>query len=69
MKAKINFALTIFFLNLPFILVWMFYIATGFAFSPKEDVFNSHTFWGFSIMYWLVFVGGILPAIWHDEEE
>lgn len=68
MKAKINFALTILFLNLPFILVWMFYIATGFAFSPKEDVFNTHTFWGFSTIYWLVFVGGILPAIWYDEE-
>ena len=69
MKAKINFALTILFLNLPFILTWMFYIATGFAFSPKIDVFNTDTFWGFSIMYWFVFVGGILPAIWHDEEE
>jgi hypothetical protein len=69
MKSKTNFALTLLFLNLPFILVWMAAIATGFAFNPKFDVFNTFTFWSLSTIYWFVFIGGILPAIWHDEEE
>jgi hypothetical protein len=68
MESKVKFGLTIFFANLPFILIWMFYVATGFAFSPKEDVFNTYTFWGISCIYWFVFVGGILGAIWSEED-
>lgn len=68
MESKVKFGLTIFFANLPFILIWMFYVATGFAFNPKEDVFNTHIFWTISFLYWIVFVGGILQAIWSEED-
>jgi len=40
---------------LPFLLVWMGFILTGFAFNPY-DVFRDGNFWGFSIIYWFMFV-------------
>lgn len=39
----------------PFLLVWAAFILTGFNFSPS-DVFNSGTFWGFSTMYWFLYI-------------
>jgi hypothetical protein len=46
---------------IPFLLVWMTFILTGFSFSPRE-VFNSSMFWGLSAMYWLMYVC-IAPVI------
>jgi hypothetical protein len=38
---------------LPFLLVWAAFLLTGFSFNPI-NVFQDGTFWGFSILYWLV---------------
>lgn len=68
MESKVKFLLTIFFANLPFITVWMFFLATGFAFNPKTDVFNTSFFWFISILYWFAYVCAIIPAIWSEED-
>lgn len=47
--------ITITFAALPFLLVWMGFILTGFAFNPRE-VFQNETFWGLSVMYWFLYV-------------
>ena len=40
-------------LAVPFLLVWMAYFLTGFAFNP-QDVFRDTAFWGFGAMYWFL---------------
>jgi len=50
---KLFIALT--FAALPFLLVWMAFILTGFAFNPY-DVFRDGNFWAVSIIYWFMFV-------------
>lgn len=40
---------------LPFLLVWAAFILTGFNFNP-HDVFNEGAFWGFSCMYWFLYI-------------
>ena len=37
---------------IPFLLVWISFIFTGFAFNPIE-VFQGNMFWFLSIFYWL----------------
>jgi hypothetical protein len=39
----------------PFILVWVSFVLTGFAFSPRQ-VFQGGMFWGLSVMYWFVWL-------------
>jgi len=48
-------------LLIPFIGVWVSFLATGFAFNPKI-VFTSDVFWGISIIYW-VFLCPVIFAI------
>jgi len=50
---KLYIAIT--FAALPFLLVWMGFILTGFAFNPYE-VFQNGNFWGVSIIYWFMYV-------------
>jgi hypothetical protein len=65
MKKQVT--LTIVFGLLPFLLVWVAFFFTGFAFTPK-DVFNYHAFWGFSVIYWVVFyLCAIIPTIWDNK--
>jgi len=40
---------------IPFFLVWIGFICTGFAFNPIH-VFQAGTFWFISIFYWLVWL-------------
>lgn len=40
---------------LPFLLVWMAFILTGFSFNPRE-IFQAGSFWGISAMYWVLWV-------------
>jgi hypothetical protein len=40
---------------LPFLLVWAAFVLTAFNFNPRE-VFNSGSFWGPSVLYWLLWV-------------
>lgn len=39
----------------PFILVWMGFILTGFSFNPQET-FQNGAFWGLSCIYWFLWV-------------
>ena len=48
-------------LLVPFLAVWVAFIATGFAFYPK-NIFTSDVFWGFSAMYW-IFICPIIFAL------
>jgi len=51
---------------LPFLLVWVAFIFTGFAFSPK-DVFQNGIFWVISCSYWVLpYLCGIVPTIWDN---
>lgn len=61
---KTKLLMTFLFANLPFILVWMAYFMTFFAFSANS-VFNSNMFWGLSVIYWLLFLC-LLGLIWED---
>lgn len=49
----------------PFIAIWMAFICTGFAFTPKE-VFTNDMFWTFSVAYWLIFFPIILFVIFDN---
>lgn len=49
----------------PFIVVWMAFICTGFAFTPK-DVFTNDLFWTFSVVYWVIFYPILLFAIFDN---
>lgn len=40
---------------IPFIIVWISFICTAFAFNPRE-VFQGTTFWALSVFYWLVWI-------------
>jgi hypothetical protein len=40
---------------LPFLLVWIAFLMTGFSFTPRE-VFQSNGFWFFSSIYWMLWV-------------
>jgi hypothetical protein len=40
---------------LPFLLIWAAFILTGFAFKP-HDAFQSGSFWGGSVIYWVIYV-------------
>jgi hypothetical protein len=40
---------------LPFLLVWIGFFLTGFSYNPIS-VFQSGSFWGVSILYWLLWV-------------
>jgi hypothetical protein len=54
------------FFVIPFIIIWMAYLLTGFSFSTKE-VFEGSMFWVLSVIYWastLVATGSIM-----DENE
>ncbi len=37
---------------LPFILVWFAFILTGLSFNPRAT-FQSESFWGISVIYWV----------------
>ena len=39
----------------PFILVWLGFLLTAFSYNPIE-IFQSGTFWGISVLYWLLWV-------------
>lgn len=50
---------------LPFLMVWASWILTFGAFNPY-DVFGSVEFWGFSTIYWIIWVcviGFVLEAM------
>ena len=53
MKKKALVLLSVY--ALPFLLVWMAFVLTGFSFNPRE-VFQNGTFWGVSVLYWFVTV-------------
>jgi O-antigen ligase len=40
---------------IPFLIVWISFICTGFSFNPRE-VFRESTFWAISTFYWLVWL-------------
>jgi hypothetical protein len=40
---------------LPFLLVWAAWILTAFNFNPR-NVFSEGSFWGVSVIYWLMWV-------------
>jgi len=40
---------------LPFLLVWAAFLLTAFSFNPIE-IFQNGTFWGISVIYWLLWV-------------
>lgn len=67
MKQIIEFMSVYFtFFVVPFIIIWVAYLLTGFSFSPQE-VFNNGMFWVLSVIYWvctLVATGSIM-----DENE
>lgn len=67
MKQIIEFMTIYFaFFVIPFIIIWMAYLLTGFSFSTKE-VFEGSMFWVLSVIYWvstLVATGSIM-----DENE
>lgn len=53
---------------IPFLLVWVAFLMTGFSFSPHE-VFQATAFWGFSSFYWTLWVcmiGFIANAVLQD---
>ena len=55
---------------LPFILVWVGFILTGFSYNPRE-VFQDGAFWGISIIYWFLWIcmiGFILDMIEEDNK-
>ncbi len=52
MKKKIVIVLCVYLL--PFILIWIGWIVTAFAFNPREIFQNSTTFWGVSTFYWVI---------------
>lgn len=62
-QFKINLILTIVFGIMPFLLVWIAFFMTFFAFS-SVDVFTSPAFWGMSCIYWFIYVCAAVPAIW-----
>lgn len=47
---------------LPFLLVWAAFFLTGFSFSPTH-IFQDGTFWGLSIMYWILWVCMLGPIV------
>ncbi len=53
---------------IPFLLVWIAFLMTGFSFTPHE-VFQSEMFWGFSVFYWLIWtcmIGFIAQEVLND---
>lgn len=53
---------------LPFLLVWIAFILTGFNFNPHE-VFSHGAFWGVSGIYWFMYImmiGFIMEAMDED---
>jgi hypothetical protein len=53
---------------LPFLLVWIAFLMTGFSFTPRE-VFQSSAFWCISFLYWTLWVcmiGFIADAVLKD---
>ncbi len=40
---------------LPFILVWCAFLLTAMSFNPRE-IFLSDSFWGPSVIYWIIWV-------------
>lgn len=53
---------------IPFLLVWIAFLMTGFSFTPRE-VFQSSAFWGFSGFYWIFWIcmiGFIAQEVLHD---
>lgn len=47
---------------IPFLLVWIAFILTGFSFNPIE-VFQNGPFWGISTIYWLIWVCMLGPIV------
>lgn len=41
--------------SLPFLLVWSGFVLTGFSYNPR-DIFQRESFWGLSVIYWLIWV-------------
>lgn len=40
---------------IPFIIVWIGFILTAFSYNPIE-VFQNGSFWGFSVVYWFLWL-------------
>ncbi len=40
---------------IPFLLVWIAFILTGFSFNPTK-VFQDVSFWTISVVYWFVWI-------------
>jgi hypothetical protein len=55
MKIKKTFSILFLLGILPFILVWLAFVLTGFSFNPIH-VFQGGTFWGVSVLYWFLYV-------------
>lgn len=54
-------------LLIPFLTIWVTFLATGFAFNPR-DIFTSNVFWGFSIIYWTFLCPVIFVIFEHDDK-
>jgi hypothetical protein len=48
-------AIVLIFAFMPFLLIWAAFLLTGFSFNPIS-VFQKGDFWGFSIMYWFIYI-------------
>ena len=61
--AKINIALTVLTFLFPFLIVWIFWFATGMAFNTQL-VFNSGVYWFFVGVYEVIAFPLITAGIW-----
>lgn len=53
---------------LPFLIVWIAFIMTGFSFSPRE-VFQRESFWGLSVLYWALLMWGPIYLVSEEMKE
>ena len=53
---------------LPFLIVWIAFIMTGFSFNPRE-VFQRESFWGLSVLYWALLMWGPIYLVSEEMKE
>lgn len=67
-KKTLSYVVVILF---PFLCVWTAAIATAFSFNPTT-VFKDENFWGFSMLYYIVFAWIALYGVhlyWEEKEK
>ena len=68
LEAKINIALSILLFLFPFLVIWVFWFATGMAFST-QTVFNSNWYWTATVLYEIIFFPPIAFALWDNNRK